>query len=240
MKRFVCFLLAIIMVAAMIPATAITAFAASEWATSEKAINILKEYEGFEEFQYESGGKYYIGYGSQINNGEYPNGISKEDATALLRKYVNETVDVAINKFTKSCNLNLTSYQHDALAMYSYNFGTAWLSNTSHPLREAVRTGKSGNEFINIIGQYYGGNPAGENFKGLMNRRLSEANMYLNNSYGFNAPSNYTYVILDVDGDMKVESSDKVIAFNKNTVQTLAYVPTAAESGGCAPESFLG
>ena len=239
MKRFVCFLLAIMMVAAMIPAAAVTANAASEWTTSTKAINLLKEYEGFEQYEYQSGGKSYIGYGNEIVPGSYPNGISKEDATELLRKHLKDTVDVAINNFTKSCNLNLTSYQHDALAMFSYNYGTAWLSNSSHPLREAVRTGKSGNEFINIIGQYYGGNASGENFKGLINRRLSEANMYLNNSYGFYAPSNFTYVILDLDGDKKVESTDKVIAYNSNSVQTLAYVPTAAESG-CDPDSFLG
>ena len=67
MKRFVCFLLAMILIMGMVPATAVTAFAASERTTSDKAIAILKEFEGFEKYQYENNGKWYIGYGSQID-----------------------------------------------------------------------------------------------------------------------------------------------------------------------------
>ncbi|MBR5126207.1 MAG: SH3 domain-containing protein [Oscillospiraceae bacterium] len=221
MKRFVCFLLAVMMVAAMIPAAAITANAASEWTTSAKAINILKEFEGFEEFQYASGGQYYIGYGTQINNGDYPTGISKEDATALLKKHLTDKVDPVINAFTKKNNLNLTSYQHDALALFVYNYGSIPTA-----LSEAVRTGKTGNQFINTIAQFYGSSPAGENFKGLINRRLAEANMYLNGDYAYNKPAAYTYVILDINGNEKVEATDKVIAYNANAPQTLAEVPS--------------
>ena len=232
MKRFVCFLLAVIMIAAMVPATAITTFAASEWATSDKAISILKEYEGFEEFQYKSGSHYYIGYGSQIKDGDYPNGISKEDATALLKKHLKDNVDPVINAFTAKNNLNLRQNQHDALAMFIYNYGSLPTA-----LSEAVRTGKTGNEFISIITDpaYVGGSPAGENFKGLMNRRLSEANMYLNASYAYNKPANFTYVILDVDGNEKVDATDKYIAYNYNAPMTLAEVP-AVGSG----KVFLG
>ena len=178
-----------IMVIGMVP---VTASAASNLATSAKAINILKEYEGFEEFEYTYGGKSYIGYGTQITAGSYPDGISKEDATALLQKHVNETVDVTINNFTAKNNIDLKQCEHDALAMFIYNWGSF-----PSALSEAVRKGIRGNEFINIIGQYYGGDCSGENFKGLMNRRLSEANMYLNGIYAYKAPSNYTYVILD-------------------------------------------
>ena len=226
-KRILSFLLVMIMVIGMVP---VTASAASNLATSAKAINVLKEYEGFEEFEYgKSGTTAYIGYGSQITAGTYPDGISKEDATALLQKYLEEVVDKAINKFAADNNVDLKQCEHDALAMYSYNFGTAWLSNASHPLREAVRKGIRGNEFINIIGQYYGGDCSGENFKGLMNRRLSEANMYLNGIYAYKAPSNYTYVILDTNGNEKADKTEKVIAYNANSPITLA--ETASASG---------
>ena len=225
MKRFVCFLLAMIMVMGMVPATAVTASAASERTTSDKAVNILKEYEGFAANQYEAGGKYYIGYGTQIVKGSYPNGISKDDALVLLKDHVKDTVDKAINNFAKINNLDLTQYQHDALALFSYNCGTAWMSQDG-TFRNAVLQGKSGNEFINAMAQWFGGDPSADNFKGLINRRLSEANMYLNNSYGFYAPSNFTYVILDMDGDEVVEATDKMIAYNSNISQTLATVPT--------------
>ena len=73
MKRFVCLLLALIMVVGILPATA---FAASDRNTSEKAINLLTQFEGFEEKEYTSNGKSYIGYGTQITAGSYPNGIT--------------------------------------------------------------------------------------------------------------------------------------------------------------------
>ena len=47
MKRFVCFLLAMILIMGMVPATAVTASAASERTTSDKAIGILKGSEAF-------------------------------------------------------------------------------------------------------------------------------------------------------------------------------------------------
>ncbi len=220
-KRILTFLLAIVMIMGMVPATALTANAASELKTSDAAVNILKEFEGFEEFEYVSGGQYYIGYGSQISQGDYPNGISKEDATALLRKHLTDVVDKAINAFTAANNINLKQNQHDALALFMYNYGSIPAA-----LKEAVRTGKTGNEMINIWAQYYGNSPAGENFKGLINHRLAEVNMYLNNGYGYNKPVNFTYVILDLDGNEKVDATDKVIAYNYNAPMTLAEVPT--------------
>jgi hypothetical protein len=70
----------------------------------------------------------------------------KEDATALLKKHLTDKVDPVINAFTKKNNLNLTSYQHDALALFVYNYGSIPTA-----LSEAVRTGKTGNQFINTI-----------------------------------------------------------------------------------------
>ena len=100
MKRFVCFLLAMILIMGMVPATAVTAFAASERATSDKAIQILKGSETF--FAKQESGK--IGYGTNANfvptDSSIPknflNSISKEDADALLRNFVKEK-----DKFSK-------------------------------------------------------------------------------------------------------------------------------------------
>ena len=234
MKRFVCFLLAMIMIMGMVPATAVTASAASNRTTSDSAVEILKEFEGYAQKSYQDGnGNWFIGYGTEIDSGSlYPNGISKDDAHTLLKNYLKK-VDDALNTFTRKNNLDLEQYEHDALALLCYSIGYGWLETGTGPLRTAVLEGKGGNELINAFAQN-AGTPDSDYFEGLMNRRLAEANMYLNNSYAFYAPDNFTYVILDMDGDRVADSTDKVIGYNSDIGRTLA--ETANKTG----ESFLG
>ena len=233
MKRFVCFLLAMILIMGMVPATAVTASAASNLATSTKAIELLKEFEGFAEDPYKDGDNWYIGYGTQISSDSlYPNGISKNDATTLLKNYLKK-VDNALNAFTAKNNLTLEQYEHDALAVFCYNIGYGWLETGTGPLRKAVLEGKGGNELINAFAQN-AVTPDSAYFDGSINRRLAEANMYLNNSYAYYAPDNFTYVILDMDGDKVADADDKVIGYDSNIGMTLA--ETATKTG----ETFMG
>jgi len=236
MKRFVCLLLALIMVVSILPATAL---AASERSTSDKAANLLMQFEGFEAKEYTSGGNHYIGYGTKLDPdeyGTYPDGITESKAKEIMKTYLKDVVDVALNSFTATNNLDLTQEQHDALAIFSYSFGTAWL-NGNGPLRAAVLQGKTGNEFINALAQSHGGTPDldSQYFKGMMNRRLAEANLYLNGEYSPNAPSNYTYVIFDMDGDEDVKSTDKVRAYDSSTYPMVTEKPTIP-----AGKDFLG
>ena len=212
------------MVVGILPATA---FAASERSTSEKAVNLLKQFEGFEEKEYTSGGKSYIGYGTQITPGTYPNGITESKALEIMKTYLKDTVDVALNKFTATNNVDLSQNEHDALAIFSYSYGTAWL-NGNGPLRAAVLEGTTGNAFIDAIAQSHGGTPNldSQYFKGMMNRRLAEANLYLNGVYSFYAPENYTYVIFDMNGDEQVAANDLVRAYDAKTYPLVTVKPT--------------
>lgn len=217
-KRIICFLLAMILALGAIPAAAIDASAASERKTSTKAIEVLMEMQGFKNTQYEKNGKFYIGYGTEIEEDSYPNGITKEKAIELVYEDMSgelNSLDDAINAYTKKNNLDLTQYQHDALALFSYRKGTDWLTDTSHSLYEAVRTGKTANTFLGAIGQHHGADISDlQGLKAAMNERLSEANMYLNNSYAYNAPSNFTYSIMDVDGNEQADDTDTLIVYN--------------------------
>lgn len=226
-KRMFSFLLALMLIVSLVPTTVVTANAASNWATTEDAAKILAELEGFRDKPYQSGSNWYIGYGSQITSADlYPNGISKEDALDLLKKHLTDTVDKAINQFTKDRNLDLTRNQHDALALYSYRCGTAWLSNSSNAMYQAVVTGKKGNEFLNAIANTPTPSLANETgLKGEMNRRMSEANMYLYNSYGYNAPSQLTYAILVKDGSEG--TATELIAYDSDAGYQLASLPAA-------------
>ena len=214
MKRIVCFLLAIFTIMSMVPGTALTANAASDRKTSTKAIKVLMEHETFNEKEYEIGGKWYIGYGSPVEKGSFKNSITKDKALELMRDHISDMVDDDINAFTKKNNLDLSQHQHDALAVYSYRMGTSWITS-GHPLYEAVRTGRTGNNFINVIAQYHGADVDHyDDLKAGINRRLSEAAMYLDNSYGYNPPSNYTFAVLSIDGNETYDSGDTVVAYN--------------------------
>ena len=58
-----------------------------------------------------------------------------------------------------------------------------------------------------------------------MNRRMSEANMYLYNSYGYNAPSQLTYAILVKDGSEG--TATELIAYDSDAGYQLASLPAA-------------
>ena len=237
MKRFVCFLLTFLMIVSLVPATVLTASAASSLNTSDKAIEILKQFEGFSAEAYVHGGKHYIGYGTQIDDPNvYKDGITKTEATALLKNHVKDAVDKAINDFAKKFNIAFTQYQHDALALFSYNCGTAWMS-TDGAFRSAVVNGKKGNDFLNAICLYNGGDTSSDYFRGLLNRRLAEANMYLNNIYSSTAPSGYTYVVLDSNGGSLTDSfGNNLIVFAYSTSSSPALTLKPTKSG----DNFLG
>lgn len=237
MKRFVCFLLTFLMIVSLVPATVLTASAASSLNTSDKAIEILKQFEGFSAEAYVHGGKHYIGYGTQIDDPNvYKDGITKTEATALLKNHVKDTVDKAINDFAKKFNIAFTQYQHDALSLFSYNCGTAWMS-TDGVFRSAVVNGKKGNDFLNAICLYNGGDTSSDYFRGLLNRRLAEANMYLNNIYSSAAPSGYTYVVLDSNGGSLTDSfGNNLVIFAYSTSSSPALTLKPTKSG----DSFLG
>ena len=226
-KRIISFLLALVLVLGLIPAAATTANAASSLSTSAKAIDILKGSVTF--YEKETAGK--IGYGTDatfVLDGEtvaktYKNGISKEDATDLLRAYLKEKVDKKINDdFTKKNNIDLTQNEHDALAVHYYRMGNA------NAVFEAVRTIKTVNsaaDRLAILHAFVGTRTynatSAEVLLPTLNVSLAEAAMYLYGDYGYNGGSKLAYVLLDKNGDMK---SDSFAAYIKNDGYNLPVV----------------
>ena len=97
-KRILCLLLTAVMLLSLIPAFALPSQAASNMKTSEAAIEILKGLEGFSEFAYYDYSHYSIGYGTSCEKDEYPNGITEEEADALLREALAK-MEEDVNRF---------------------------------------------------------------------------------------------------------------------------------------------
>ena len=232
MKRILSFVLAAVLLVGLVPATVLTASAASERNTSDSGIAMIKNLEGFRDKPYQDSGdgKYYIGYGTCIGTSDsaYKTGITPAQAEQMLKDDLKNVVDPAINAFTKKNNLNLSQTQHDALACFSYNVGTAWL-NGSGPLRTAILAGKTGNEFIDAMVSKNSHNPESDYFYGLIKRHLQEANLYLNGQY--NSVGNLTYVILKDDTTDVLDASDSIFAFDSKNLPAMPATPAGYELG---------
>ena len=207
MRRVICAFLAALMLVGVLSAGAVYAEAASALTTSEKAIELLKEMEGFVKDPYRDNGQYSIGYGSGCDPEDYPDGITEEEADALLREYLVK-MEADVNKFATRYNLTFTQNEFDALMLFTYNLGSGWTSSDSD-FRTAVINDAKGNDFIYYMTRWC---LASEKVNvGLIKRRLAEADLYLNGYYETVAPSNYSYVIFDTNGgicDVTVQGYD--------------------------------
>ena len=220
-QRIISFLLSAIMIFGIFAAAAPQAEAANPMKTSESCIALIKEFEGFSEKAFYDYSQYSIGYGSACNPADYPTGITKAQADKLLREELAE-LELSLNKFISKYALALSQQQFDALASFTYNLGTNWMNNTS-TFRTAVVNGQMGNDFIFAITMWC--NAGGVINNGLIQRRMAEANLYLNGIYSKTAPSNYHYVIFDNNLDSAV-STIKIQGYDANQTDKIRSVPS--------------
>lgn len=200
-KRILCCALALILMASLLAPGIVTVSAATDMTSSDEAIRILKLEEGFSAKPYWDYAQWTVGYGTRCPDDkleEYKkNGISKEDAEALLRKHLNN-FESEVNKFIRKTGISANQNQFDAMTLFSYNCGTSWIYQTTGVLYKAIVSGATGNDLINAFSRWcYAG---GEIKTFLLRRRLSESNMYLNGQYAQQPPANFAYALFDANG----------------------------------------
>lgn len=222
-NRFLCGLLAVCLLVAMLPATVITA-SADIRTVSENLIAVLKQLEGFSANAYVSGGQWSIGYGTAGSPGQT---ITEAEADKALRDHL-KAVEDKLNAFDAGWNLKLTQQQFDALASLSYNVGTGWM-NTSGRLRDAI-TGKASEDKF-LFGMSLWANNGTSPDPGLLQRRMAEADIYLNGVYGKKSGT-YTYTIFDANGGTAGSGGeDKMQGYRRDgSTQILVADPTLS---GC-------
>lgn len=195
-RRLISAMLAVLLLIGLLPAGIIMASAESTLTTSNEAIEVLKEWEGFLEYPKWDNGQYSIGYGTGCDPADYPNGISRAQAEVLLRDYL-RTFEEKLNGFADKNSLTLNQNQFDGLMLFTYNVGTGWMGE-GHTIRDAVVRGDKGNDFIFWLTRWCvsGGSVS----IGHIKRRLAEADIYLNGYYAKNAPDCFTYVQFNGNG----------------------------------------
>ena len=220
-RRIFCFLLSVIMIFGVCAVTAPQVSAAGELKTSENCIALIKEFEGFLPRPVYDYAQYSVGYGTACGKNDYPNGITKDQADKLLRQEI-EKLEVYLDRFARNNGLTLSQQQYDALISFTYNLGTNWLNNTS-TFRSAVVNGSRGNDFIFAMTMWC--NAGGAINNGLVQRRLAEANLYLNGIYSKTPPANYHYVIFDNNMESAV-STIKIQGYDANQTDLLRAAPS--------------
>ena len=198
-KRIISLLLTAVMVLSLVCVAAPSVSAASAMKTSEDAVAFIKSFETFSPELYPDNGKLAIGYGTIIpaaDADKYQDGITEAEADKLMREYLVD-FEKSVNAFIDKHKLTLKQHQFDALVSFTYNFGGNWMNNLTHTFTQAVINGATGNEFLFAITRWC--KASGVVLKGLIERRLSEANMYLNGVYSKSVPVNYRYVILNTN-----------------------------------------
>ena len=228
-KRIVCFVLTLIMLISLVPASALSANAAS-YAVSESAITVLKRLQK-SVYTTQCGGSSlgdgYIGYGTKCPNclGEVEDvaacsvkaySVNEKGADKLLRAELAE-LDKAVNTFTGKYGLSVSQGQHDAMVLFSFQNGTAWTYGTGE-FQTAIKSGYTGSRFLDAICKW---NPDTSDDT----RRMIEANMYLNGVYSQYAPTSFIDVTFDVNSATASMKESGLQYFDVATPVTVSLVP---------------
>lgn len=146
--------------------------------TSQNCIDFIKRMEGFLKYPVWDYAQYSVGYGTRCEKGEYPNGITEQEAERLLCKAL-EHFEAGINAIGRA----FTQQQFDALVSFSYNVGLGWTAKPNYLIYQLAHgAAYSEAEVLDIFGAW---NKAGGNvLDGLTRRRRAEARMWL---YGENS-----------------------------------------------------
>lgn len=206
-------LLALLLTIALLLTLCMPVFADSAMTAGEEGLALIEGYEGMHTKKYSSGGKWYIGYGTQIGADDYPDGITQEQAEELLcgklAKYEN-----TLNEFFAKNSIIPTQGQFDALLSFTYNFGTSWLTGTSS-LVQIVRRDVSATrlETAQAFGEWC--HSGGKALSSLALRRLKEASLYLDGSTDA-AESEFAYLIIEREDGVTYETDFRVYERGKS------------------------
>ena len=232
MKRIVCVLLTLIMLLSLLPMGA----SAASLSISEAAITVLKqmsEYQFKDKCYLYGGTEFRIGYGTVCKEEGHEvdvitlqstgavHTISQVNADKALRDAL-KAVDTKVNNFASSNGVSLSQNEHDALVVFTYGVGDAWMNGTG-TLKNVIIKGTESTELVGALMQF-----------GNNDRRLVEANMYLNGVYSNTMPTQYVKITYKENGGYIPQGDNYTMYYDASSVKN--HVPVATHS----TKRFLG
>jgi uncharacterized repeat protein (TIGR02543 family) len=224
MKRIFSFLLAAVLMFGLVTVGTVPAKAASDFVISDECVQMIKDLEGFDKYPRWDYSQWTVGHGTRCPDEDLEryrkNGITYAEADTLLRKYA-ATFGKSVNSFIDKHGLNYDQNEFDALLLFTYNFGPAWMLREGS-FRSGLLQGVTGNKFLYEIGQWCHVT-GGKILTNLIKRRLMEANMFLNGKYSRTVPDNYCYVIYNFEGG---DGETDVQCYDSNNPVSPYVIPT--------------
>ncbi len=237
MKRYISFLLAVLMLVSLVPASALADSEVPSMKASEDLKTLIKYWEGvrLKAYKAHSSEEYWtIGYGHYGPDVYEGMEITAEQADAYFEQDI-AAFEAAANRIIANYGLEASQSVFDAMLSLSYNFGPSWVETYAGSWRLAryVKAGfkdSSGNRIPDLeIADAFAVlcSAGGEILPGLLKRRLNEAEIFLYSDYSTSF-TNFVAVIFDANGGT-LSSGNRVIAYEKN--KPYGSLPTASLSG---------
>ena len=199
-----------------------------ELKVSDSLIEFIKAHEGFSATRYWDYGQYTIGYGTRWDSELYPDGtITEAEADYELRKELvnfEEEVDRLLKKGTVTHN----QHQYDAIISFTFNLGSQWMSSANRIYQYILFGHPSEQEFVDAMGAW--ASAGGEVIHNLMQRRIDEADMYLNGNYQRGSKAYF-------GAHLTVHTDDKTATIDKNGKSYALFYCRAGEPVGTMPKA---
>lgn len=148
---------------------------------SDDCINFVKSWEGYYGTPYyDEVGVKTLGYGMTGEEIEGLTYITEEEATTMLKEWIESKYAPVVKSDLDSKNITLAQNEFDALVSFAYNCGTGGLLGST--LYKNVVAGVRNADTITTNFQSWSSG-GGQRIEGLYRRRTKEAAMFLNADY---------------------------------------------------------
>ena len=224
-RRLITLLLALCMVISVLPLHA----AAASMKASDSLVQFIKNCEGFTKYAMWDYQHWSIGYGTQCEAGEYPDGITEEQADALLRKALSKS-EGAVDSFVSRNGLKPTQQQYDCMVSITYGLGTEWMLN-KYNLPKLIINGCEELELLNSLGSWV--TAGGETLNGLIYRRMRETYIYFHGEYNSTGDiaKDAPYACVKLDPAGGTVSSKRMYTFRDEPYGKYQKLPVPTRSG---------
>lgn len=148
---------------------------------SDACIDFIKSWEGYFRTSYiDCVGVKTLGYGMTGYEIEGITEVTEEEATSMLRDWINNKYAPVIKADLDSRGVTLKQHEFDALVSFAYNCGTGGLLGSTLYKNIVAGIRDSATITVNFQAWSSGG---GRRIEGLYRRRTKEAAMFLNSDY---------------------------------------------------------
>ena len=152
--------------------------------TSQKAIDMIKAFEGFSPYAYDDGvGVSTIGYGTtSADVSPLPKRVSFEEGEKILKKALKEKYEPDVKAAEARYGIKFSQAEFDALVSFVYNLGPGAVGTAKgFSTLQGALASKNRPAIANALLLYT--NPGTSVHAGLLRRRKAEKELFLNGKY---------------------------------------------------------